>query len=125
MLAGRPLAIPPSEATGESYSSPICPRLFCRQQILIDLFGDHFAEDRARLDALQADIGVDRSLHAAVREQLSQQFIFTGPMFEDDGAGSMPELVHRYPQSGCLVNSISDLAAEADFLLGAASLSRE
>ena len=86
---------------------------------------DDLAEDLARLDVLQADIGIDRGLHVAVTEKLPDELVLARPALEDESARGMPELVHRHPQSRRLVDAIGDLAAERDLALGASALPRE
>jgi hypothetical protein len=46
-------------------------------------------------------------------------------MLEGDCACRVPELMHRRPQSGHLINPVCDLAAEQDAGFGAAALPRE
>jgi hypothetical protein len=83
------------------------------------------AEDLARLNGLQADIGIDRGLNAAVTENASDEFVLAGPALEDESRGGMPELVHGHAHSSRLVDALGDLAAERDLPFGASSLPRE
>ena len=58
-------------------------------------------------------------------EKLTNELVFARPAPQDDRAGGVPELVHRHPQSGGLVDAGSDLTAERDFALGALTLTWE
>jgi hypothetical protein len=92
---------------------------FCRLQILIEVLHNDFSVDLAGLDHVEADVTIDRGLNAAVTEKLPNQLVFTGAAFENEGSGSMPELMRRHSHAGVFPNSLGDLAAEGDFALGA------
>src|SRR5262245_59899555 len=86
---------------------------------------DDLAEDFARVDIFQPDIGVDGGLHVAVAEKLSDEFVLAWAALEMESACSMPKLVHRHPQPGCLVDPLRDLDAEPDVAFGTPTLPRE
>jgi hypothetical protein len=60
-----------------------------------------------------------------VAEDLLDKLVLAWPMLEGDCACRVPELMHRRPQSGHLINPVCDLAAEQDAGFGAAALPRE
>ena len=70
--------------------------LLRRLQVIIHMLHDDLAEDFARVDVLQADVGIDRGLHVAVSEKLTDELVLTWSMLEDDCACGVPELVHGY-----------------------------
>src|SRR5262249_23813254 len=86
---------------------------------------DDLAEDFARVDVLQADVGFDRGLHVAVAKKLPDDLVLAWPTFEKNCACGVPELVHCDPQPGSLINPVCDLAAEQGAGFGAAVLPRE
>lgn len=89
------------------------------------MFHDDLAEDLARLDVLQANIGIDRGLHVAVTQKLPDEFVRARPPLKNQSTGGMAELVHRHPKARRLVDSLGDLAAERDFAFSAPALPRE
>ena len=70
---------------------------------------DDLAEDFARLDALQADIGAHGRAHVTMAENSSDQFVFARSAHENESTSGMPELMYRHPQSRCLKNALGDL----------------
>src|SRR5262245_5768523 len=83
---------------------------------------DDLAEDSARVDIFQSDIGVDGDLHVAVAEKLSDELVLAWAALEKESACGVPELVHCHPQPSRLVNPLRDLAAEQDVAFGASVL---
>src|SRR5215813_11291307 len=86
---------------------------------------DDLAEDFARVDVFQPDIGVDGGLHVAVTEKLSDELVLARAGLENESACGVPELMNRHPQPGGLINPVFDLAAEQAASLGASALPRE
>src|SRR5262245_50178778 len=86
---------------------------------------DDLAEDFARVDVFQPDIGVDGRLYVAVAEKSPDKLILARPMLENNCACGVPELMHCHPQSSPLINPSRDLATEQDAAFGASVLSRE
>src|SRR5262245_40349737 len=86
---------------------------------------DDLAEDFARLEVLQTDVGIDRGLHVAVAKKLSIELVLAGAGLENENACGVSELMHCHPQPGCLINPLRDLAAEQGARFGACALPRK
>ena len=71
---------------------------------------DDLAENFARLDTLQADIGAHGRAHVTMAQNSSDQFVVAWSAHENESTGGMPELMYRHPQSRCLNNAVGDLA---------------
>ena len=52
-------------------------------------------------------------------ENLADKLKLAWAVFEDDGAGSMPELMDGHFQACCLVDALCDLHTEGNLALGA------
>ena len=50
-----------------------------RLQLIVHMLHHDLAEDLARLNVLQADVGIDRGLHIAMTEDASDKFVFARP----------------------------------------------
>jgi hypothetical protein len=70
------------------------------------------AEDLARLNILQADIGIDRRLHVAVTENAPDELVLARPTLEDDSRRGMPKLMHGDADTSRLMDTFGDLSAE-------------
>ena len=81
--------------------------------------------DLARVDILQTDVGVDRGLDVAVAEKLSDDLVLARAGLEKESACGVPELMHRHPQPGRLVDPLRDLATQQDVAFCASVLTRE
>ena len=62
-------------------------------------------------------IELDGGLDALVTQDAPHQFVFAGPVLEDQSARRMAELMHGDAQSGRLLNPVDDLGAERDLFL--------
>ena len=82
--------------------------------IFTQMFQNDFAEDFASPDVVQSDVAFDGGLHVAVTEDLSDQLVITRMALENDGAGSMSELMYRHAQTGEFANPFGNLTAECD-----------
>src|SRR5581483_5048108 len=89
-----------------------CRRSFGRLQRSIQSAPDNLAEDLRGLNILQTDIKVSGCLDVAMTEQPADEFIFAGPVLEENRRCSMAELMNCDPQSGGLEDPIRDLKAQ-------------
>src|SRR5262249_30505037 len=101
------------------------PPSFCRLQVNRPVLQHKLLEDLARLNAVQADVGVYRGLQLAMPQQPPHQFVLARPAHKDDRARRMTELVSGHAQPGFLIDTLGDLPAQADLALGTAELPRE
>jgi len=83
-----------------------------RQQVFVDLSHHHFGEDFTRLDRLKSDVTPHCGPNAPMAQNLSDEFKLARSVFEDDGAGGMPELMDRHFQSGRFLDVPANLDAE-------------
>ena len=83
------------------------------------------AEDFARVDIFQSDVGIDRSLNVAVAEKSSDELVLPGAALEDESACCVPELMHGHPQPRRPINPLCDLAAQQGAAFGAPVLPQE
>ena len=79
-------------------------------------------ENFARLRRFQCQIETLGGLCALVAQDAPDEFVFTGPVFEDQGTGRMPELVHGDAQPSGFLDPIDDLRTERNFFLVPAGL---
>src|SRR5262249_12723577 len=86
---------------------------------------DDLAEDFARMDIFQPDIGVDCCLHVAVTKKSSDELVLARPGLENESACRVPELMHCHAQPSRLINPLRDLTAEQGVGFGTSALSRE
>ena len=80
-------------------------------------FTDLFAEDFAGADVVQSDVAFDRGLDVAMTKDLSDQLVVTWIMLQNDGPGSMSELMCRYAQTSEFADPLGYLTAECDLAL--------
>jgi hypothetical protein len=86
-------------------------------RIFVQSFQDDFAEDFAGADVVQSDVTFDRGLDVAMTEDLSDQLVVTWMVLQNDGPGSMSELMCRYPQTSEFADPLGYLTAERDLAL--------
>src|SRR5262245_66206701 len=84
------------------------------------MFHDDPAEDFARVDIFQPDIGVDGGLHVAAAKKSSDELVLARPGLENESACRVPELMHRHTQPGRPVTPLRALTAEHGVGFGAA-----
>jgi hypothetical protein len=80
---------------------------------------DDIGKDLAGLNAIEADVGIHGGFYAAVTEKLPHKLVLARPLFKNDSAGGMPELVDGHLKSSGLVDASDDLPTERYFLLRA------
>ena len=80
-------------------------------------FPGRFAEDFAGADVIQSDVTFDRGLDVAMTKDLSDQLVITWMVLQNDGPGSMSELMCRYAQTSQFADPLGYLTAECDLAL--------
>ena len=90
-------------------------------ELVIEAPGGMELVDLVGLDVLEPNVAADCRAQAAMTQDLAHQFVVSGLLLENDGAGRMPELVRGDSQTRELEDPLGDLAAEGDFALGTAS----
>src|SRR5258708_12502116 len=78
--------------------------LLRRLQAIVHMLHDDLAEDFARMDIFQPDIGVDCGLHVAVAEKSSDELVLAWAGLENESACGVPELIPSHSHPGLLIN---------------------
>jgi hypothetical protein len=71
-------------------------KAFVPQQASVNLSDHHVRKDLAGLDRFHSGIAPHRHCNRAVAENLSNEFNLARPIFEDDRAGGVPELMNGH-----------------------------
>ena len=101
------------------FSAPFSCQCFSFRslRVFVQSFKDDFAEDFAGSDVVQSDVTFDRGLDVAMTKDLSDQLVITWMVLQNDGPGSMSELMCRYAQTSQFADPLGYLTAECDLAL--------